>query len=34
MIFEKRIGSNALFGQHVNDISECIALVEKLIADI
>ncbi len=33
IIFDKEIGHNALFGQHPNDISECIKIVERLISE-
>lgn len=33
IIFDKEIGYNALFGPHTNDISECIKIVERLIAE-
>ena len=30
-LFGKRIGSNVLYGQHTDDISECINIVKQLI---
>lgn len=33
IIFDKEIGPNALFGQHHDDISECIKIVERLISE-
>lgn len=31
ILFDKRIGSNVLYGQHIGDISECINIVKQLI---
>lgn len=31
ILFGKRIGSNVLYGQHTDDISECINIVKQLI---
>lgn len=33
IIFDKEIGSNALFGQHTNDIKQCIEIVKRLISE-
>lgn len=34
IIFDKGIGSNVLYGQHTDDISECINIVKQLIAKL